>query len=63
MKIITFDTEEHVFNDFEILTKTERGDHRRYLHLQRGDYKKNSKNFKRASNPFKLSGNHLKIFF
>ena len=62
MKIITFKTEEHALNDFVIFTETQRGDHRRYLHLQRGDHKKNSNNFKRASNPFKLSGNHLKTF-
>ena len=63
MKIINFDTEEHVLNDFEILTKTQRVDHRRYLHLQRGDHRKNLKKFKSDSNPFKLSGDHLKTFF
>ena len=39
MKLFTLDAKKHVLNDFEILTQNQRGDHRRHLHLQRGDHK------------------------
>ena len=36
MKIITFDTEEHVLNDFEILNQTQRGGPQALLELAKG---------------------------
>ena len=54
MKLFTLDEKKHLLNDLEIFTQNESGDHRRHLHLQRGDNRKISKNSKSASNPSKL---------
>ena len=54
MKLFTLEEKKHLLNDLEIFTQNQRGDHRRYLHLQRGDNRKISKNSKSASNPSKL---------
>ena len=53
-EIIYFGRKKHLLNDLEIFTQNQRGDHRRHLHLQRGDNRKISKNSKSASNPSKL---------
>ena len=44
MKKIIFEASEHVLKDFEIFSQNQRGDHRRHLHLQRGDHREISKN-------------------
>ena len=46
MKLFTLDAKKHLLNDLDIFTKNQRGDHRRHLHLQRGDHRKISKNSK-----------------
>ena len=44
MKKIIFEASEHVMKDFEIFSQKQRVDHRRHLHLHRGDHKEISKN-------------------
>ena len=61
-KLFTLDAKKHLLNDLEIFTQNQRGDHRRHLHLQRGDHREISKNSKSASNPSKLLWYHQKLF-
>ena len=43
MKKNIFEPSEHVLKGFEIFSEKQRGDHRRHLHLQRGDHREISK--------------------